>query len=770
MNGKTTLATLTGLFCLGSAMSVYATQLSELHLESQPGQAFEAYVDVVDLDLNKGSIYVRIGNPELYRALGQPRPDFLNQFKLVPVKDSNPVRLRIVSSEPVPAEAFPLLMQLSVGDERQIQEYRLTPGPKGWRLSTKAVPLDKDGAPRLTGAQHVKAYVDKHGFNPNEPFKVTADMTLWSIAQLYYPRYEGATLDQLVVALKAANPEAFQKGAGFRLVDGATLTPPSTEAVFATDPKKAFVEVHGEKATLPGITHNLIKAQEISPALAQKVAQAQARLLKAGRSEATVIEAGASVIAGEQGDAAKTTPLGNDTPNRAESATGTSDESITDLPAGAAKEVLTQAPNGEAKETQEIPPTQGVDAHEVEVPAEPQGKPVFNDLPDNVRPLKDVMKEKEREQKAKAESEGALATTPAAVATEAKTAPVANETAGEKTSSEASANGAASEKDTLNVKGSQSLVGDGAVSDKTTASTEAMTKPSMTGHIRFDDPNARQAQGDIADLLSMKDRPWWWLILIPILIGILWRTLRKVNERPKTPSVAGEVQAQAKAKAEGESCEDGCGSKGPQTVKLDKHPSKMNDAQKAAVEATVNECVKNGTTAGAMGVGAMAYTQARMESDKAQPWLDSTSDELPPLDDGEASKTDSQTLAKTATVMEGLSLDLTDGKNEPTPQVVKLSQGEKGADAESAEAINVAQTLEANAPKTAKVNGRELSGKSLSMHEQAQYKAIDAKLKLAQTFVEQGAHQEALELLDEVKRRGSAEQKALAKRLTQTLS
>ena len=56
-----------------------------------------------------------------------------------------------------------------------------------------------------------------------------------------------------------------------------------------------------------------------------------------------------------------------------------------------------------------------------------------------------------------------------------------------------------------------------------------------------------------------------------------------------------------------------------------------------------------------------------------------------------------------------------------------------------------------------------------SAKEQALIQALDAKLKLASSFVGLGALKEALELLDEVKRRGSDDQRERARILEERI-
>ena len=206
--------------------------------------------------------------------------------------------------------------------------------------------------------------------------------------------------------------------------------------------------------------------------------------------------------------------------------------------------------------------------------------------------------------------------------------------------------------------------------------------------------------------------------------------------------------------------------KKPMTVSIQKKVEPTSKAQLTALEKTVDEAVKNGTTAGAMGAGSMAYAMAKQEEERAkaaeekpladveakatdanpdavekltneQPWL-APDDELPPLDaeDTRSPEETAKAAKQTAAVIDSVTLDL-DDEAEPKAADTK-------ADTQDAETKDAPQAM----PESDK--------------ERALWQALDAKLKLASSFVGLGALKEALELLDEVKRRGNPDQRERA--------
>lgn len=708
-----------------AALPACSSEIGGLTVASAPGEAFEATFPVLNIEPETKDLSVRIARPSSYLEHGYEWAPFMRALTLHLIPGGNEVVLRVKSETPLPTTSFHLLMHLESSTKDAFVDYKLTAADGRWnvernvvsdvRKSVASAPVSETAQVRQPDAkassaakpapavrparvgvasEAVRNYVRANGFDPAKPIEVKSDMTLWSIAQLYWPSYQGVTLDQLVVALRDGNPSAFKSPEGFELKDGAMLTPPAPEAVFSVDPMAAFEAVHGRNAEVPGSTKNLIRAQQISPDLARDVAGIQARLLKAGRSEVSIINAGREMIDG--------------------------------------------------KELEEVPPTQAVDPRDVEVPPEPEGRPVMNELPANARPLTEVLKEHEAiEAKLRAEDEAAAraagtAGAPAQASGSTSATPSAE---GEVVSAELKLEGAEALASAEGASvGEAGAAPAGAPAAETTEAAVSGNKDDAAPAFEPAEPAAapapaarKHAQGGVADLLSMKDKNWWWLLLIPLLIGILVRTLRQVNQRPKTPSVAGEVEAASGKKPSA-----------PASVTITKNVPKSDPAQLKAVEATVDECVKNGTTAGAMGIGAMAYSAARREEEKAsQPWLDTDTDELPPIDEEEM-KSAPGSLEKAREAINGVDLDLGAAPTKPASEVAP--EAPEGQPARS------------DAP-----------AEGLSAQEKALFKAIDAKLKLAQNFAEHGAAKEAVELLDEVRRRGSTAQKNLAKALLKNL-
>lgn len=668
---KSMLAGATALAILGFAVSAQAVSLGDLTVESKPGEPLEALLEINDLDLTISPLLVRVAPPATYLREGVNWPSQVQDLKLARDGSNGTVRLRLYGEQALQSGSFPLLMEMNAGGTVTVRAYevqtkdgsfvvtpsaerttvkgeprRLSPEPlvvprepeaaqdnqeakKEGKAETKseskaesgaaalavktaaapqkevsAASAEKQGKIRRKGRYApnvVKEYVALNGFDASQAFHVQQDMTLWSVALLYWPSYRGATLEQLVIAFRNLNRTAFKEGDPGRLEVRSVLNPPTVEEVLAIDPVAAFHEVHGADTAIPGPTQNLIDAQRLSGEAAAKVADAQDRERTAGKAPEVVAEAGQQALEEEKAEAVREEAEAAEARAEAKAAEEAAEK------AAAAEVAAAEKPAESAK------------------PAEPAA-----DAP-KVEPVK----------------------------------------------------------------------------------TEAPARPADAA-----------GSGGTNNLLF-----WGVGALVLALLAFLGLRSRKREEDPVEE-------------------------KKPVAVQIQKDVPPTSEAQLKAVSTTVDEAVKNGTTAGAMGAGAMAYAMAQKNetrnSEKAlksegtgapadQPWLEPDDDELPPLDEEEKGPVLGASR-QAAAVLEGVSLELDDA--------VAPAQTSAPAAAPAAATPALAEQKPAEQPEPAEPETDK---------ERALAKALDAKLKLATSFVSLGAVDEALELLQEVKRRGGDE-------------
>lgn len=716
-----------------------AVELGDLKVVSQPGQPLEAVLDVNDVDITISPLLVRVAPPATYLREGVEWPREAQDLKMARMGgEAGKVRVKVVGGQSL-SEGFPLLIEMNAGGKVTVRSYRLDPvngtfrvsaaeempaaepkaaaggessaapaaesaetAPQSMKAVDKSVekvsetaekPVEKtafaaaEAHPKTTqrieekeklvkslevgkkgghrtgryAPNVVREYVALNGFNPNDAFTVQRDMTLWSIAKLYWPSCPGALLEQVAVALTQKNPSAFVDGDPSRIVIGQSLSAPLSDEVFAIDPMEAFRAVHGASAAVPGPTQNLIDAQHRSREAAGETAAAQIAALSRGESVEQVAETGRKALDAWESNQKKAAAAGA--------------------------------------------PTAAVNA-----PAE--AAPALHEA-----------------------SESAAPAQPSAEANPPAAEPVSEaETAAADT-------GAAAQPTT-----------------ETDSKTEAAAS-SPTESAPAEDAKPAQSAADAQQPAAEEKRPLisYLLIIVGIAIiaSIAWR-----KRREKAVKEAEEAVAAAK--------------KGQGVVAFQRDVAPAGEAQLKAVEATVDEAVKNGTTAGAMGVGALAYTEAQMKADaqaaaaeaaaatakkqvEEQPWLkaDENDQELPPLSDEEresSERTAKQMAGMTAEKLKRVDLNL----DAQTPAYVPPLAPEPIPTEAAAAPVKAAPVPQPAAQPAAPVPNEK---------ERARLEAIDAKLNLAKSFIGLDAKKEALELLAEVKKEGSEVQRAAAQRL-----
>ena len=716
-----------------------AVELGDLKVVSQPGQPLEAVLDVNDVDITISPLLVRVAPPATYLREGVEWPREAQDLKMARMGgEAGKVRVKVVGGQSL-SEGFPLLIEMNAGGKVTVRSYRLDPvngtfrvsaaeempaaepkaaaggessaapaaesaetAPQSMKAVDKSVekvsetaekPVEKtafaaaEAHPKTTqrieekeklvkslevgkkgghrtgryAPNVVREYVALNGFNPNDAFTVQRDMTLWSIAKLYWPSCPGALLEQVAVALTQKNPSAFVDGDPSRIVIGQSLSAPLSDEVFAIDPMEAFRAVHGASAAVPGPTQNLIDAQHRSREAAGETAAAQIAALSRGESVEQVAETGRKALDAWESNQKKAAAAGA--------------------------------------------PTAAVNA-----PAE--AAPALHEA-----------------------SESAAPAQPSAEANPPAAEPVSEaETAAADT-------GAAAQPTT-----------------ETDSKTEAAAS-SPTESAPAEDAKPAQSAADAQQPAAEEKRPLISYLLIIVGIAII-ASIAWHKRREKAVKEAEEAVAAAK--------------KGQGVVAFQRDVAPAGEAQLKAVEATVDEAVKNGTTAGAMGVGALAYTEAQMKADaqaaaaeaaaatakkqvEEQPWLkaDENDQELPPLSDEEresSERTAKQTAGMTAEKLKRVDLNL----DAQTPAYVPPLAPEPIPTEAAAAPVKAAPVPQPAAQPAAPVPNEK---------ERARLEAIDAKLNLAKSFIGLDAKKEALELLAEVKKEGSEVQRAAAQRL-----
>lgn len=748
---KSTLSLLCPLLFSGG---LSAAVLGEMTVRSVPGEPLDAILTIEDVDLSSTTSMVRVAPPGTYLREGVAWPEQVQDLKLKrDASADNNVTVRVVGSETLGTESFPLLIELNVGGNVTVRQYVLhaenghfsvTADLPRRTVTAPAAAPETSAAPSVTMAaasdpKEVKAlkrrlakkgryapsvvrdYVALNGFDSTQPFNVIADMTIWSIAKLYWPVFEGCTMEQLVVGFEEKNPDAFLRDDPSKLVIGSKLTAPTRAEVLAIDPVEAFRRVHGKDTAIPMPTQNLIDAQAMSLETAEKTARAQTEARERGLAPAEVAAAGRAAIEADRAECTQARGLmGEERPGTAPAAApsepSATQEQTTETAEQPAAEAASQTVAPEANEAAPAEPvaqtaaetTTEVAADAVEAAPETAPEPeAAEETPVSQEELPnpdDAADQSVTQDSLNRPADPAIAE---AVAEQNAEAPA------EEPVEEKPAEGAAP----ATAEPAQDAV--------KTAEPAPSAEPVKAAATEEKKDESSDISGGVIG------------VGVLILLLLLWLLRRK--------------------KSDGNEPEP----KPEQTVTLSKDIPPSSPAQLKALERTVDEAVKNGTTAGAMGVGAAAFAEEKARAEEttpealasetktemeptepaAQPWLE-PDDEMPPLNEDERNRTSDKAVSD---VVGDLTLDL-DEPEEKAPET------------------------ESQAPELPPVAAEEPVSHIRSEREVAQTAAIDGKLKLAQAFVGLGALKEARELLAEVREKGTAQQREHAKFLEERIA
>lgn len=724
--------------------------LGEMTVRSVPGEPLDAILTIEDVDLSSTTSMVRVAPPGTYLREGVAWPEQVQDLKLKrDASADNNVTVRVVGSETLGAESFPLLIELNVGGNVTVRQYVLhaenghfsvtadlprrtvtAPVAATETTSTPSVTMAAASDPKEVKALKrrlakkgryapsvVRDYVALNGFDSTQPFNVIADMTIWSIAKLYWPVFEGCTMEQLVVGFEEKNPDAFLRDDPSKLVIGSKLTAPTRAEVLAIDPVEAFRRVHGSDTAIPMPTQNLIDAQAMSLETAEKTARAQTEARGRGLAPAEVAAAGRAAIEADRAERTQERELmGEERPGTAPAAEASVTQEKTAQPAEEpAAEPATRTAAADANET---------------APAEPVAQTAAETTADATAAAPETALEPAAAEEATVAPEEIP--NPDDAADQSVTQDSLNRPADPAIAEAAEQNAEAPAQEPAEEKPAEETVAPAAAEPAQDAAKTAEPAPAAEPQkAAATEEKKDESSGISGGVIGVG---------VLILLLLFWLLRRK--------------------KADGDDPEP----KPEQTVTLSKDIPPSSPAQLKALERTVDEAVKNGTTAGAMAVGAAAFAEEKARAEEtpsiettqetpasetdveakptepaAQPWLE-PDDEMPPVDEEECNRTSDKAVSD---VVGDLTLEL-DEPEEKAPEPA--------------------------APELPSVAAEEPVPHLRSEREVAQTAAIDGKLKLAQAFVGLGALKEARELLAEVREKGTAQQREHAKFLEERIA
>jgi len=227
-------------FALGTlSVPVHALGLGELSSKSTLNQNFEGDIALLSVDPEElDGVRVKLADPEAFTRAGVDRPFYLSLLKFEPMLSSRgrPV-IHVTSEFPIREPFMNFLVEVNWPKGRLLREYTVLLDPPTTTRRrppavapvAKAAPAAKATATAPVAAQPAPAAapptVATVGAEGGEYGPVKSNETAWSIAKKLRPR--GVTMEQMMMALLRANPQAFLDGNINRLRRGQILRVPA---------------------------------------------------------------------------------------------------------------------------------------------------------------------------------------------------------------------------------------------------------------------------------------------------------------------------------------------------------------------------------------------------------------------------------------------------------------------------------------------------------------------------------------------------------------
>lgn len=295
---KSLRASLLALSIAALPLATQAAGLGQINVYSGLGQPLRAEIQVSATLQELQSLSARIASAEAFRQANLTYGSAASAIRVsVDTRAARPV-IRLSSDRPINDPFVDLLVELNWATGRLVREYTFlldpvdlaAPRPLGAAVDTPAAAP----APRAAARPAAPVRTAPAPRVVPETYTVRRGDTMHRIASAN--AQPGATLDQMLVALLRANPQAFDGGNINRLRAGSVLSVPNADTVRSIDKAEARRELRAQAADFEAYRSGLATAAS-SRAPAPPV---QAEQESAGRIVPKVEEPAATIEAGDQ--------------------------------------------------------------------------------------------------------------------------------------------------------------------------------------------------------------------------------------------------------------------------------------------------------------------------------------------------------------------------------------------------------------------------------------------------------------------------------------
>jgi pilus assembly protein FimV len=309
------------LLLIAVSSNSFALGLGEIDMQSALNQPFRASIDLnsaAGTDLSK--VKVSIASAEAHQRAGLSRPNILGNFRFKVEQDSGGrAVIRVSSTEAIHEPFIEFMLELTWPNGRLMRQYTVLVDPPLTMPAAPAIPAaPMASAPRATPVVEEPARRYRQSSTTASPARAPAtysseqsassygpvkrDETLWTIAKQLRPD-SSISMEQMMIALQRANPNAFQKNNINNLKAGSTLTIPSREQIASISAGDARAETNRQyQEWKQGGTSTPDVAAEESPPVAVESTETTPEVTTESRLQLTPPEEGTTQGVATAGD------------------------------------------------------------------------------------------------------------------------------------------------------------------------------------------------------------------------------------------------------------------------------------------------------------------------------------------------------------------------------------------------------------------------------------------------------------------------------------
>jgi pilus assembly protein FimV len=244
---------------IGTVLSsaAHALGLGAIETKSALNEPLDARIPLISAETGElESLAVALASANAFERAGVRRPFHLSRLKFEVIRGDRPY-VHVTTEKPIKEPFLDFLVEANWPRGRLVREYTLlldppiyAPNPQTQAVTApapQAAPAQSRASATSARAEQAPTQIPVQSQGPREYGPVKSSDTLWKIANSLRPD-EGVTVNQMMVALLQANPQAFIDGDINRLKRGAVLRVPERSVVTRLDAAAATAEVRQQMA------------------------------------------------------------------------------------------------------------------------------------------------------------------------------------------------------------------------------------------------------------------------------------------------------------------------------------------------------------------------------------------------------------------------------------------------------------------------------------------------------------------------------------------